>query len=144
MATTRTYTPDLLPELALPEDLAEQGLYKPAGVGCEHCEFTTKKTGFSGRQALRAHFKKHRYDERAWRGPLLRQGLVAGVILVLVMIVLTPVMAAKAGMVRLLVKRRGVRSGSYSTLVSPKDKLASAEAWLLWKSRRAKNAAGRE
>ena len=30
MASSRTYTPDLLPETALPEALAEQGLYKLA------------------------------------------------------------------------------------------------------------------
>ena len=58
MASPRTYTQDLLPESALPEELAEQGLYKPAGMGCEHCEFATKKTGLSGRQALRAHLKR--------------------------------------------------------------------------------------
>ena len=240
MASPRTYTQDLLPESALPEELAEQGLYKPAGMGCEHCEFATKKTGLSGRQALRAHLKRHKNDARAWRGPMIRQGLVAGSIVtlvaigmigstelkadlhstlsvgrplatfptaimswgplagavglimaswymllvpgeiggqplarvlsglriagcllglwvvvgawgvvdselswammapVLVLIVLTPVLAAKAGMVRLLVRRRGVRSGSYSTLVSPKDALANAEAFLWWKSRQRK------
>ena len=37
---------------------------------------------------------------------------------VLVMIVVTPILAAKAGAVRLLVRRRGVRSASYSNLVS--------------------------
>ena len=244
MASARTYTPDLLPESALPEDLSEQGLYKPAGIGCEHCKFTTKKTGFSGRQALRAHSKRHRYDEQAWRGPLLRQGLVAGAILALIimgmtgsadlkadllsvlpsgvpietipaaimgwgtfaasiglflaswlmlsvpgedggqplvrvlsglrvagslmglwvivatwgvvspalswsmlapallMIALTPVLAAKVGVVRLVVKRRGVKSESYSNLASPKDALAGAEALLWWKSRQAKTAPG--
>ena len=84
MASARTYTPDLLPESALPEDLAEQGLYKAAGMGCDRCEFVTKKTGLSGRQALRAHLKRHKNDARAWRGPLLRQGLLAGAIIVLI------------------------------------------------------------
>ncbi len=51
---------------------------------------------------------------------------------VLVVVALTPVLAARAGMVRLLVRRRGVRPGSYSTLVSPRDALAGAEALLWW------------
>ena len=60
---------------------------------------------------------------------------------VLVAVGLTPVLAAKAGMVRLLVRRRGVRSESYSNLVSPKDALAGAEAWLWSQSQsRSKNA----
>ena len=54
----------------------------------------------------------------------------------LLMVALTPVVAAKVGVVRLVVKRRGVRSTSYSTLVSPKNAMAGAEAWLWWKSRR--------
>jgi hypothetical protein len=62
---------------------------------------------------------------------------------VLFLVALTPILAAKAGTVRLLVRRRGVRSGSYSTLVSPKDALAGAEASLWWKSRQAKVRQGR-
>ena len=57
-----------------------------------------------------------------------------------VLVAFTPILAAKAGMVRLLVRRRGVRSASYSTLVSPKDGLAGAEAGLWWKSRQANTA----
>ena len=232
MATAQTYTPELLPEQELPSDLAERRLYKPAGIGCNQCAFTTKKKGFSGRQALRAHSKKHKRDARAWQQPLVGQGVIAGSIValvvlgmmgsadlksavypqlpfdvplvtlpelvmgwgtvatavamllssmwmlavpgefggqplvrvlsglrvvasllgvwvvlgawgavspelswpmmapVLVVVGLTPVLAAKAGVVRLLVRRRGVRSASYSNLVSPKDALSGAEAWL--------------
>ena len=61
---------------------------------------------------------------------------------VLLIVALTPVLAARAGMVRLLVRRREVRSGSYSNLVSPKDAFAGAEAWLWWQSRQRKSAAG--
>ena len=238
MATARTFTPELLPEGGLPAELAERRLYKPAGIGCNHCAFNTKKKGFSGRQALRAHSKKHKRDARAWQQPLVGQGVIAGSIValvalgmmgsadlkanvqsalpfgvplvtlpelvmgwgtvavavalllsslymlsvpgefgaqplvrvlsglrvvgsllglwvvagawgvvspelswpmmapVLVVIGLTPVLAAKAGVVRLLVRRRGVRSGSYSNLVSPKDALAGAEAWLWSQGRR--------
>ena len=57
--------------------------------------------------------------------------------LVLLLVVLTPVLAARAGMVRLLVRRRGVKSGSYSALVRPRDALAGAEAWL-WSQGRQK------
>ena len=57
-------------------------------------------------------------------------------------VALTPVLAAKAGAVRLVVKRRGVRSASCSTLVSPKNAMAEAEAWLWWKSRHRKIVAG--
>ncbi len=53
----------------------------------------------------------------------------------LVAVGLTPVLAVKAGMVRLLVRRRGVMSEEYSALVSPKDALAGAEAWLWSQSR---------
>ena len=54
---------------------------------------------------------------------------------VFVVVGLTPALAAKAGMVRLLVRRRGVKSASYSNLVSPKDALSGAEAWLWSQSR---------
>ena len=53
----------------------------------------------------------------------------------LAVVALTPVLAAKAGAAQLVVKRRGVRSTSYSTLVSPKNAMAEAEAWLRWMSR---------
>ena len=86
MATARTFTPELLPEEGLPAELAERRLYKPAGIGCNHCAFNTKKKGFSGRQALRAHSKKHRNDARAWQRPLVRQGLVVGSIVALVVL----------------------------------------------------------
>ena len=76
MASARAYTTDRLPETALPPDLASQSLYKPAGIECNRCEFVTKKTGLSGRQALRAHLKRHKNDARAWRGPIIRQGLL--------------------------------------------------------------------
>ena len=244
MATAQTYTPDLLPESGLPAELAERGFYKPAGIACHQCAFTTKKKGFSGRQALRAHGKRHKNDALAWQRPLVRQGVVAGSIVALVVlgligsadlkaavhpqlpfdvplvtlpelitgwgtvaaavsllvlssymltvpgefggqplvrvlsglrvvmsllgvwvvagawavvsaelswpltalallpVGLTPVLAAKAGRVRLLVRRRSVRSGSYSNLVSPKDALAGAEAWLWWQSRQSKSAGG--
>ena len=232
MASSTTFTPELLPEEELPKELAERGLYKPAGIACRQCAFVTRKKGFNGRQALRAHLKRHKNDSRAWRRPLVNQGLVAGSIValvalgltgsadlrtelhsampfgvplvtrpelimrwgtvaaavslllssmymlavpgefggqplvrvlsglrivasllglwlvlgawevvspvlswpmiapVLLVVGLTPVLAAKAGVVRLLVRRRGVRSTSYSGLVSPKDALAGAEAWL--------------
>ena len=61
---------------------------------------------------------------------------------VLPIVALTPVLAARAGMVRLLVRGREVRSGSYSNLVSPKDALAGAEAWPWWQSRQRRSAAG--
>ncbi len=86
MASTTTFTPDLLPESGLPQELAERGLYKPAGIACNHCSFTTKKRGFSGRQALRAHGKKHKNDARAWQRPLVRQGVIAGSIVALVVL----------------------------------------------------------
>ena len=238
MASTTTFTPELLPEGALPPELAERGLYKPVGIACHQCSFITKKKGISGRQALRAHGKKHKNDARAWQRPLIGQGVIAGFIAalvvlglmgstdlrtnlhsalpfgvplvtlpglimgwgavavavalllsslymltvpgefggqplirvlsglrvvtsllggwvvagawevvspelswpmmapVLVVVGLTPVLATKAGMVRLLVRRRGVRSASYSNLVSPKDALAGAEAWLWWQEPR--------
>ena len=74
----------------------------------------------------------------------MRQGLVAGTILmtapVLLTIMLTPILASKAGMVR----RRGVKSASYSNLVSPKDALAGAEALVWWQAWRTKNAQSRK
>ena len=65
--------PGLLPEDVLPQPLAEKGLYKPGGYQCWDCEFTSKKKGFSGRQALRAHLKRHKNERRAWQRPLLIQ-----------------------------------------------------------------------
>ena len=243
MASAQTYIPELLPEEELPEELAEKGLYSPAGIACHQCSFTTKKKGYSGRQTLRAHLKKHKNNARAWQRPLVRQGVIAGSIVTLVVlgligsaelrtdlhsalpfgvplvtlpelimgwgtvavavslllsslymlavpgefggqplvrvlsglrvvasvlglwvvagvwevvspelswpmvapalvvVGLTLVLAAKVGMVRLLVRRRGVRSGSYSALVRPKDALATAEV-LLWSQSRQSKSAG--
>ena len=81
MAARRTYTPDLLPEEAVPEPLAGRGLYRPTGFTCWQCEFTTKKRGFPGRQAIRAHIKVHKRDRRAWMRPLVRQSLVVPMII---------------------------------------------------------------
>ena len=67
------YTTDLLPEGAVPPEIARKGLYKAAGYSCRDCNFTTKKKGFPGRQSLRAHMKKHKNEKRAWLYPLIRQ-----------------------------------------------------------------------
>ncbi len=37
----------------------------------------------TGRQALRAHGRKHKNEDRAWRRPLVGQGIVAGFIVAL-------------------------------------------------------------
>ena len=50
--------------------------------------------------------------------------------------------AGEVGITRRTLQRRLATAGtSYSNLVSPKDALAGAEAWLWWQSRRAKSAA---
>ena len=61
----------------------------------------------------------------------------------LVILLLTPVLAAKSGRVRLLVRRRGVRPKSYLSLVSPKNAMASLniKSWI--EERRQQKAAGR-
>ena len=80
-----------IPESAAPQELIDRGLFKPAGGGrCRHCSWSTAKKGFSARQALRAHLKKHRNESRAWGRPLVMQFLV-------VMTVLSLAVASWAG-----------------------------------------------
>ena len=78
--------PRAAPRTRTPPRTGQRGLYKPAGIACNHCAFTTKKKGFSGRQALRAHLKKHKNNARAWQRPLARQSLLAGFIVALVVL----------------------------------------------------------
>ena len=226
----KTYSTDRLPEEALPAALAEN--YQAAGYECARCDFIPQKDGFSGRQALRAHLKRHKNEDRAWQVPMARQALVvatmvaAGVIgwldmtmpepfqgpipllglpsasvwglfgisiaalvmamsmltveaevggrvlakvlsslrglgslvgvwalsgiwgfllpepsliilaPVVVLVALTPMLAGRAGYVRLLVKRREVRSGSYLAMVRPKNAEARWESWTWWSHRR--------
>lgn len=231
MAARRTYSTDLLPEETLPADLAERNLYRPAGFSCRRCSFTSEKQGFSGRQALRAHLKKHKNEDRAWQVPAVRQALVVATVVgvgvmgwldvdlpesfqsqmplldlpnasawalfgsaiglalasaylsiveavvggalltaflrwvvglgslvgvwalsgiwgfvspepsliilapVVVLVAFTPLLAGRAGYVRLMVKRRQVRSGSYTAMVKPKNAEAGWESWLWWSDR---------
>jgi hypothetical protein len=81
MANRKTYTTDLMPEDAVPSELADKDLYRQAGGACRDCDFVTPKKGFHGRQALRAHMKKHVRDRRAWQRPFIKQLLVVGVLL---------------------------------------------------------------
>ena len=227
---SRKYTPDELPEEMVPADLAEKGVYNPAGHACEHCSFVSRKKDFSGRQAMRAHSKKHKRETRAWRRPLVGQFVVviallaaaaagwanvdvpldlplelpvvsfqadsygwtvigATVVLLLLSsvvlvfgsapyggrtlirvngacvllgtltglwaiamawrlvgpalpwlyhlaiwapVVMTPALAARAGWVRLLVRRRGMRSNEYTILVKPKNSKARFEILNWW------------
>lgn len=65
-----------IPQEAIPEEFKGDGRYRPGGgYRCrkEGCGFVSKKGGFSGRQALRAHLKFHRRKDKAWRRPLIRQ-----------------------------------------------------------------------
>ena len=81
MSSKNTYTPELIPEEAVPKQLADKNLYKPSGYACQECKFISNKKGFAGRQALRAHLKKHKNERRAWQGPFIRQVLVVAIIL---------------------------------------------------------------
>ncbi len=49
-----------------------------------------------------------------------------------VLVALTPILAAESGSIRLLVRRRGRRSSSYSPLVEPKNALAHFDIWEWW------------
>ena len=233
MRTTTKTKPKLIPERQIPQELADKGLVKPAGGRCRACGWTTPKKGFNGRQAMRAHLKKHKRERRAWQVPLILQLLVVaallglaitgwmgvtlpvdlpfstpvvtfpatittwatlgtGITLLLIsplflfsgpvkggrvlgrilgfligvgsltglwtvalalefvgpplfwpfyvplvaLAVLTPAMAVKAGQVRLLVKRRGVRSEHYTIMVEPKNAKARYAIQKWWDSRR--------
>lgn len=72
---------DRIPPGLVPEELKEDGSYGPGGgYLCRLCGFITKKKGFSGRQALRAHLKAHKLERRSWQRPLIRQTMVTGVL----------------------------------------------------------------
>ncbi len=83
MAQRTTLTSDLVSQDAAPSKLVREGLFKPAGSRCRKCSFTTKKKGFHGRQAIRAHLKKHRREDRAWQTPFIRQSVIVSVLAVL-------------------------------------------------------------
>ena len=50
-------------EDAVPDDLAQD--YRESGFRRRRCSFTTKKSGYPGKQSLRAHQKAHVRDRRA-------------------------------------------------------------------------------
>jgi len=72
-----------VPSNLIPDDLKGE-FYSPAGFGCRHCEWTTDRTGFSARQAIRAHLKKHVRERRAWRRPLIFQSAVVAALITVV------------------------------------------------------------
>jgi cation transport ATPase len=43
----------------------KRSLFKDYGYQCTKCEWATKKTGINGRNAVRAHSKKHKNEQRA-------------------------------------------------------------------------------
>ena len=81
MSKTRRFGAGLLSEDKIPRELDGKGLYKPVGFVCWECDFVSKKKGFPGRQALRAHLKKHKNERRAWQRPLILQTAVAVMLL---------------------------------------------------------------
>ena len=233
MTTSTKPKRDLNQLRGVPKELVDRGLYKSTGGRCRKCGWTTSKKGYNGRQAMRAHLKKHKRERRAWQVPLVRQLLVVTVILglaitgwvgvtlpvdlpfstpvvtfpatittwatlgtgitlllisplflfsgpvkggrvlgrilgfligvgvlaglwtvaltlefvgpplfwpmyapLVAMVALTPALAVKAGQVRLLVKRRGVRSEHYTSLVEPKNQKARYAIQDWWDKRR--------
>ena len=50
--------------------------FKSSGLACLQCTFTTMKTGFSRKQAMRAHLKIHTRDRRARRRGIVIAGLI--------------------------------------------------------------------
>ncbi len=50
--------------------------FKDGGFSCNKCKWRTKKRGFSGRQALRAHLKRHVRERRSILRPLMVQAVV--------------------------------------------------------------------
>lgn len=58
-----------------------RSLFKPGGFRCTYCGFRTKKLATAGRNAMRAHHKKHLHDARA--GRRLRLAVWLGVLLVM-------------------------------------------------------------
>ena len=81
MSKTRRFGAGLLSEDKIPRGLADKGVYRPAGYACRECDFFSKKKGFPGRQALRAHLKKHKNERRAWQRPLILQTAVVMMLL---------------------------------------------------------------
>jgi hypothetical protein len=70
---TEPFRPEPIPEEKVPKQFLNDGSYKEAGSQCRECSFRTRKRGFSGKQALRAHLKKHVNERRAARRPMLHQ-----------------------------------------------------------------------
>lgn len=73
----------LVPSFLVPRRMRRDGWYKPGGFACLECNWRSKKRGFPGRQALRAHIKKHVNDRRSWQHPLMRQILLLTLIAVI-------------------------------------------------------------
>jgi hypothetical protein len=66
--------------------------FKVAGFTCRNCGYVTKKRGFNGRQALRAHLKRHVRERRAVLRPLFIQVAVA--VLTLAIYLVAPVVSS--------------------------------------------------
>ncbi len=67
-----------------------KGQFRAAGLACRKCSFVTTKTGFSGKQSLRAHQKVHKRERRARDHPAYRQlawtALVTGLMILFALI----------------------------------------------------------
>ncbi|MFW6174893.1 MAG: hypothetical protein ACOC5K_03865 [Chloroflexota bacterium] len=74
------WSPELAPEPVVPQELRDDGSYTPHGYLCRHCGYQTRKRGFPGKQALRAHTKKHTRERRAFWRPFARQAAISAIV----------------------------------------------------------------
>ena len=77
--TSERYRPDPISEKLVPREAVAARRFRAAGTVCNKCGWRTRKSGLSGRQAMRAHSKVHANDLRAYRDPVKRQSLILGI-----------------------------------------------------------------
>lgn len=69
------YRPDPVSEELVPAEAVVARRFKSTGAECNLCGWRTRKPGFNGRQAVRAHMKVHANRRRAYSRPVLRQSV---------------------------------------------------------------------
>ena len=85
--------------------------FNQAGVACPRCDFRTTKTGFSGLQSFRGHWKRHVNDQRALVRPILWQVLL--LVIAIVVAILPKMFGVEVPAATDLVFRSGLFFGDY-------------------------------
>ena len=83
------FRPAHVPANMVPDEFIDDRSFRPAGLACRRCGWTTTKRGFSGIQAQRGHQRKHAEERRAINRPMRRQAGLVALVLAFGMVVMS-------------------------------------------------------